>query len=122
MSCRDGGAVERARFEIVLCRNVYKGSNPFLCAIFKNTTIYSGIFTIIILYIVILDSTEHNILYYKTARLAFFYYILRFLFIVVDLVYNQHRVAETEKTISLLHRAFINAQYFLAGTQTGNKH
>ena len=30
--CRDGGAVERARFEIVLCRNVYKGSNPFLCA------------------------------------------------------------------------------------------
>ncbi|MBQ8430238.1 MAG: hypothetical protein IJX30_09155, partial [Clostridia bacterium] len=29
---RDGGAVERARFEIVLCRNVYKGSNPFLCA------------------------------------------------------------------------------------------
>ena len=32
MLCRDGGAVERARFEIVLCRNVYKGSNPFLCA------------------------------------------------------------------------------------------
>ena len=30
--CRDGGAAERARFEIVLCRNVYKGSNPFLCA------------------------------------------------------------------------------------------
>ncbi len=29
---RDGGAAERARFEIVLCRNVYKGSNPFLCA------------------------------------------------------------------------------------------
>ncbi len=33
--CRDGGAVERARFEIVLCRNVYKGSNPFLCAMKK---------------------------------------------------------------------------------------
>ena len=30
--CRDGGAVERARFEIVLCRNVYEGSNPSLCA------------------------------------------------------------------------------------------
>ena len=35
--CRDGGAVERARFEIVLCRNVYKGSNPFLCATKKRT-------------------------------------------------------------------------------------
>ena len=34
--CRDGGAVERARFEIVLCRNVYKGSNPFLCATKKD--------------------------------------------------------------------------------------
>ena len=34
--CRDGGAVERARFEIVLCRNVYKGSNPFLCATKKH--------------------------------------------------------------------------------------
>ena len=39
--CRDGGAVERARFEIVLCRNVYKGSNPFLCATEKGRLVPS---------------------------------------------------------------------------------
>ena len=38
--CRDGGAVERARFEIVLCRNVYEGSNPSLCA--KNRVFLLG--------------------------------------------------------------------------------
>lgn len=38
-SRRDGGAAERARFEIVLCRNVYKGSNPFLCAINTGTVL-----------------------------------------------------------------------------------
>ena len=38
--CRDGGAVERARFEIVLCRNVYKGSNPFLCAKPKKLLVF----------------------------------------------------------------------------------
>ena len=31
-SCRDGGAAERARFEIVLGSDVYQGSNPCLCA------------------------------------------------------------------------------------------
>ena len=30
--CRDGGAAERARFEIVLGSDVYQGSNPCLCA------------------------------------------------------------------------------------------
>ena len=34
-ACRDGGAAERARFEIVLGGNVYKGSNPFLCAMWE---------------------------------------------------------------------------------------
>lgn len=29
-------------FEIVLCRNAYKGSNPFLCAIFVVRKSYSN--------------------------------------------------------------------------------
>ena len=34
--CRDGGAAERARFEIVLGSDVYQGSNPCLCATEKG--------------------------------------------------------------------------------------
>ena len=42
--CRDGGAVERARFEIVLCRNVYVGSNPTLCATKKDMPVCISFF------------------------------------------------------------------------------
>ena len=42
--CRDGGAAERARFEIVLGSDVYQGSNPCLCAKKRRGEITSSFF------------------------------------------------------------------------------
>ena len=42
--CRDGGVVERARLEIVLRRNTYGGSNPSLCAKYRQAHLCLPVF------------------------------------------------------------------------------